>query len=229
MLFTSFIISPPFGNYITAPNCTSVKGSFTWESRPGLIKQTLKTLRPAPGGWINQIGLRNRGIRNVRFNDKHVYSLVGLEDGDWERMLNYCPNSIRVEINLGCPNVHRYGIDRDVLRAYCRKFLVMVKLPPNASIEMIKFCQNAGVSHLHMCNTLPSARGGISGRQLKPMVKDLLKIAREHAPGMSLVAGGGIYSPEDVRDYTALGAEHFSLSTIWFTPWRVPGVLAAVR
>jgi dihydroorotate dehydrogenase len=228
MLFTSFIISPPFGNYITAPNCTSIKGSFTWEPRPGLLSQTLKTLRPAPGGWVNQIGLRNRGIRNVRFNDNCIYSLVGLEDGDWERMLEYCPSSLRVEVNLGCPNVHRYGISADLLRAYCRKFLVMVKLPPHASIEMIEFCREAGVSHIHMCNTLPSDRGGISGRQLKPVVQDLLKRVTVHAPGIAPIAGGGIYAPQDVRDYAALGAEHFSLATIWFTPWRVPRVLKAV-
>ena len=74
-------ISPPFGNYFTdwrlsnklvnnidGNNCYTefipVKGSFTLEPRDGLILQIIKTLRYSftYKGWVNKIGLRNKGI-----------------------------------------------------------------------------------------------------------------------------------------------------------------------
>src|SRR5262245_61988246 len=101
----TFLISPPFGNWIRSKHCTRVLGSFTWESRPGLAYHTIRSLRPIEGGWINQIGLRNPGIRSCGFERQFVYSLVGLDDGDWESMLHHCPAGMTVEVNLGCPNV----------------------------------------------------------------------------------------------------------------------------
>ena len=58
-------ISPPFGNYIYLPNTMSIKGSYTLEPRPGLlIQQILKTFRYSfkYKGWVNKIGLRNKGL-----------------------------------------------------------------------------------------------------------------------------------------------------------------------
>ena len=57
-------IGPPFGNYVSLPNTTSIKGSFTLEPRSGLFSQIIKTLRYSfqDKGWINKIGLRNPGI-----------------------------------------------------------------------------------------------------------------------------------------------------------------------
>jgi dihydroorotate dehydrogenase len=222
---TKFVISPPFGGHVCAPRCTRILGSYTWNPRPGVVFHTMRTLRPINGGWVNRIGLRNCGLQNVQFQDQHIYSLVGFDDGDWEQMLQFCPTGLRVEINLGCPNVHDYGIDFDVLTAYCRKFRVIVKLPPTVTAAMIARIVLAGADHLHLCNTLPSPQGGISGRQLQPMSQALVCSVARLFPNVTIIAGGGIYSPRDVDAYARAGADHFSLSTIWFSPWRVPGVL----
>ena len=58
-------ISPPFGNYICLPHTKSIKGSYTLKPRDGLILQILKTLRFLfdKNGWINKIGLRNKGLQ----------------------------------------------------------------------------------------------------------------------------------------------------------------------
>ena len=58
------IIGPPFGNYLNLPNTISIKRSYTLEKRDGLFLQILKTLRYSfeKKGWINKIGLRNKGI-----------------------------------------------------------------------------------------------------------------------------------------------------------------------
>ena len=71
-----FFIGPPFGNYISLPNTISISGSFTLNERPGLYSQIIKTLYYSyeNNGWINKIGLRNKGIdwalKNV---DKKIF------------------------------------------------------------------------------------------------------------------------------------------------------------
>lgn len=223
---TKFVISPPFGNWIDLPGCTSILGSFTWQARPGLVGQVLRTLRPIKGGWINRIGLRNCGIRTLKFRYDCIYSLVGLNTDDWQNMFIFCPEGLRIEVNLGCPNVHTYGIPLYLLAAYCRKFRVIAKLSPTVTMETIGLYVAAGVTHFHLCNTLPSPRGGISGRPLQPLVLDLITAVAAKYPSVTILAGGGIYQPSDCQRYEQAGAKHFSLSTIWFTPWRVPAVLA---
>ena len=58
-----YFISAPFGNYLKLPNAISVTGSWTYQNRPGLFPQILKTLRYTKDGWRNKIGLRNAGIK----------------------------------------------------------------------------------------------------------------------------------------------------------------------
>ena len=57
-------ISPPFGNYLSFQDSVSIKGSYTLHARSGLFLQIIKTLRYSfeNKGWINKIGLRNKGI-----------------------------------------------------------------------------------------------------------------------------------------------------------------------
>ena len=80
-------ISPPFGNYINLPKCTSIKGSFTLKPREGLLLQIIKTLRYSfeKGGWVNKIGLRNKGIDwaiNEYKNTNHVISIAIMEENE---------------------------------------------------------------------------------------------------------------------------------------------------
>lgn len=222
-----YLISPPFGNWIDSKHCTSVLGSFTWERRPGLIYHTIRSLRRTTGGWVNQIGLRNRGIRNCTFDITHIYSLVGLEADDWQRMLDWCPPGLHVEVNLGCQNVHPYGIPIDVLRNYCTLFDVIVKLPPNEKVdELAAMCIEAGVPYLHLSNTVLTKRGGESGQRLFEINVPIVRRLAARYPG-KIIAGGGIYDVEALNQYRAADATHFSLATVWLTPWRVPAILRA--
>lgn len=228
-MMLTFLISPPFGNWLNRPYATSVRGSFTWEARRGLLYHTLKSLRPVKGGWVNQIGLRNPGLRRAAFDPRCIYSLVGLADGDWERMLDFAPNDMTPEVNLGCPNVHEYGIPPAVLRVYCEKFhTVIAKLPPTEMVDdMAAMCVEAGVKYLHLCNTLPTERGGESGAPLFYRVLPIVeRLAYRHRE-IEVIAGGGIYGPAQLHAYRIAGATHFSLATVWFTPWRVAKILDA--
>lgn len=222
-----FLISPPFGNWMSHPDATRVMGSYTLERRRGLVWNTLKSLRPIPGGYVNRIGLRNPGIRNVRFLQGRIYSVVGLNAGDWEQMLELIPAGTNLELNLGCPNVHEYGIPEEVLKEYVRRFRTIAKLPATSMInDVAAMCVDSGVPYLHCSNTLPTPRGGESGCRLKAW--NLPVIERLHAryQHTAIIAGGGIYGVRDVEDYAAAGAAHFSLATVWFRPWRARAIIA---
>lgn len=215
------IISPPFGNWISNPSCTSVLGSFTLEKRKGLIYNVIKTFRPVKGGWINKIGLRNPGIRSIKsFNTNKIYSVVGLEDDDWEKILEIIPPNIDVEVNLGCPNVHEYGIPFKVLQDYCKKFNVIAKLPATENVyEVADMSINAGVKLLHCSNTIPTEKGGISGLQLfDKNIMIVHNVATKYPD--KVIAGGGIYSDSEYDLYKRCGASYFSLSTIWMNPFK---------
>ena len=80
---------------------------------------------------------------------------------------------------------------------------------------------------LNLCKTIPTERGGLSGKPLKRVCLPLVKsIATTY--NMEIIAGGGIYSEQDVVDYANAGAKHFSISTVYITaPWRISAIHAA--
>lgn len=223
-----FLISPPFGQYISHKNAISVLGSYTLECRPDLFKQVVKTLRPVKGGWVNNIGLCNIGIANVNFTTDKIYSLVGLEHNDWEKFLDIVPSTVYgIELNIGCPNNKFTPID-DVILDYVRKYsFVSLKLPPlKVSQHYIEYALSKGITYFHLCNTLPSDRGGISGTQLKEHSIEIIRDARSNfGYNFNIIGGGGIYSHKDIMDYRSVGATHYSLATIWFRPWRAYNIL----
>ena len=216
-----FIISPPFGRYISHEKATSVKGSYTWERRNGLVLQVLKTIRPTEHGWRNKIGLRNCGIRSVKFQRGNIYSIAGINDGDWKNMISVIPHGHMLELNFSCPNVDHYTIDADIIKDASRWFEVIAKIAPVKDAQnAIEMCVKAGAHHIHLTNALPIDKGGESGGRLKPVSLGLVKETREQFPDISIIGGGGIYSVNDVYDYRKAGANKFSLSTAFMVPWR---------
>lgn len=203
-------------------------GSYTLRPRSGLIWNTLKSLRPIRGGWVNRIGLRNKGIDSQRFKfgSSRIYSIVGIEPDDWEEMFYSIPDWVPLELNLGCPNVHEYGIDPRILGYFCQHGKVGVKLPATDKVDAVaEMAMEAGVAYLHCSNTIPTPRGGESGRRLKQLNLPVIERLRNRYPTVPIVAGGGIYSSQDVADYASAGATNFSLSTIWFRPWAALNLL----
>lgn len=222
----TFIISPPFGMYFSHEKATSVKGSYTWERRKGLIRQVLKTVRPTKDGWVNKIGLRNPGIRDVRFVRGNIYSIAGINDGDWLKMLSFMPHGHMIELNFSCPNVDHYTIPADIVEFAVKHFIVIAKVAPvKDAATAIEMCVNAGAHHVHLTNALPVEQGGESGGRLKPVSLGLVKEAREQYPDLSIIGGGGIYSVNDVYEYRKAGANKFSLSTAFMVPFRAKKII----
>ena len=219
-------VSPPFGTWIDLEKTISIRGSFTPEPRRGLIKHTLKSLRYTSRGWVNKIGLRNPGIRNVDFNRTSVISLVSVQD-NWEEFLDIVPSWQKIELNLSCPNVHRYSIDSITLRDITTKYdWVMCKLSPNGDVfDQCKFLLNHNVRRIHMSNAVAVDEGGLSGREVKKFNMRYIPRIQKQFPNLEIIGGGGIYSPQDLLDYSHLGIQSFSLSTVFFNPWKVDRIL----
>ena len=112
-----FFISPPFGNYIQLPQTISIKGSFTLHPRDGLLRQIISTLRYIPKykGWVNKIGLRNKGI-DWAINDYHrtnsttkstIYSIAIMDPSEIPKLSQKLPEHMNIELNVSCPNVKK--------------------------------------------------------------------------------------------------------------------------
>jgi len=223
-----YFISAPFGNYIKTKSTISVTGSWTLEPRPGLVKQVVKTLRYTKTGWRNKIGLRNRGIDYAVARHKRgdVMSLAAGEDwlGLYEKVSPYAS----VEINISCPNLDKqvgqlvegYDLWPKTDREWC-----IAKISPLADEALIDKLVYAGYPTIHASNTLPSDKGGLSGKLLVPYTMRLLDYINKTHPHVEVIAGGGVTCEQDAEDYMNAGADHVSLGTVCFTPWKIKGIV----
>ena len=225
-------ISPPFGNYFTYKNAMPIRGTFTYHRRKGLIWHTARSLRPVKGGWRNQIGFRNAGIRSVNFDSRAlprqhyytsaIYSISAMESAEWDSLLECIPAYVSLELNLSCPNVSSSPIPPDILSQFVSKYpSLQVKMKPSYNEYLLDRLIGEGVECIHMSNTISTPKGGISGRQLKEInLHNIERFAKVFTG--RLIAGGGIYDAQDVIDYRNAGASDFSISTVYITkPWHI--------
>lgn len=229
-------ISPPFGNYIDTKNTISIKGSYTLYPRPGKILQIIKTLRYSQelNGWTNCIGLRNPGIDYAikdwlkQLNDvsnnninKTIYSIAILNDNEIPELLRKIPVKMNIELNVSCPNVKNElivtGIEQflNPSRKWC-----IIKISPTEDLNRIDQYYKKGFRQFHCSNTLKVQQGGLSGPMLKPYTNDLIRHIRKTYPDTTIIAGGGIQTANDISNYRLEGANHFSISSVFFNPFK---------
>lgn len=231
------IVSAPFGNWLSFPSCTSTLGTFTLKHRGGLLYRLwrcLLTLRynRRQQSWLNRLGLPNPGITSVVNEDctDKIVSLHGFDTEDWRRLIEHCrfnPSIKTVELNLSCPNVrHRAAVDEMLTTArfaQTRFNTVIAKLPPVKWMDFAAPLWNAGVSHFHCCNTIPTPSGGISGKPLKQYsLWAVSEIKQRWGEAVSVIGGGGVTEPNDVREYLLAGADHVAIGSMLLNPlnWR---------
>ena len=153
-------VSPPFGNYInfSSPNMASVKGSFTIQPREGLLMQIIKTLRYSlkHEGWVNKIGLRNKGIdwalkKYPTTNKNEILSVAIIETEDIDKLLEKIPKTTNIEINVSCPNVKKDIKKTNNLSGFLnneRKWCI-IKLSPFEYRETIDEYYRQGFRQFH--------------------------------------------------------------------------------
>jgi len=218
-----FFIGPPFGNYVSLPQTVRIRGSFTLEKRDGLFMQVMRTLRYSfeHGGWINKIGLRNGGIDSVvnNYNKEDVYSIAILHENEIEKLKNKIPDDMNIELNVSCPNAEKKMVNSGLdgflngKRRWC-----IVKVPPTCSSDKIDGYYKQGFRQFHCSNTIPTERGGLSGKSLIPYNNKLIKDIRSKYKDAEIISGGGVEEWKDVVNYKSVGADHFAVSTLCFNP-----------
>ncbi|AJC48364.1 diguanylate cyclase [Allofrancisella guangzhouensis] len=221
------IISPPFGKYIKFKETSNVYGSFTVNRRWGLIKQAIKTIRKIEkNAWRNKIGLRNPGLANIKppKRSQDIISLAALEIADWHSFAatletQKFANHKNIEINIGCPNARIADFPAELAYLFEGRNII-IKMPPTIDINTkIRKYVEIGITTFHLCNTIPTDKGGVSGYPLQKYTLPAIKAAREEfGNNITIIGGGGIYTLEDAQKYLDAGADHLSLSTVLFNP-----------
>tara|TARA_Y200000002_G_scaffold88044_1_gene70338 strand:- start:2351 stop:3043 length:693 start_codon:yes stop_codon:yes gene_type:complete len=228
-----YFISAPFGNFLQFENATSVTGTFTYLPRPGRLGQILRTLRyvktEAGWSWRNQLGLRNPGIHHALKRHKwhNVMSIASLEREDWHKLYAHITTKQNVEINISCPNVQHnpdvlFGLDLwpRTNRRWC-----IIKVPPTIEHKTIDILVDIGYNQIHASNTLPTEKGGLSGKILAPYTLGIIEYIKSTHPHVEVIAGGGITDRFSRDRYLDAGADHISLGSVCFTPWRIKSLL----
>lgn len=218
-------ISPPFGNYISTKNTTSIRGSFTLEPRDGLILQILKTLRYSfeNKGWINKIGLRNPGIDYAikNYDKNSIVSIAIMNKDEIPKFIEKIPEDMNIEINISCPNINKQMVNKDIdLFLNKKRKWCIIKLSPLTDFNLIDNYYEQGFKQFHCCNTLPIEKGGLSGPAIIPHSTNLIKKIREKYPDSEIIGGGGIKSLNEINIYKKAGANHFSISSALFNPFN---------
>ncbi|AJI72349.1 hypothetical protein FTDG_01375 [Francisella tularensis subsp. novicida GA99-3548] len=223
------IISPPFGKYLKFKETSNVYGSFTVNRRWGLIKQAIKTIRKIEkNAWRNKIGLRNPGLANTNppKRAQDIISLAALDMSDWHSFaetlkLPKFAQHRNIEINIGCPNASIVDFPAELAPIFAGKN-ISIKMPPTVDHNTkIREYLAVGITTFHLCNTIPTAKGGISGYPLHEYSLPAIKKARqEFGDTITIIGGGGIYTLDDAKKYIEAGADHLSLSSIMFNPIR---------
>ena len=218
-----YFISPPFGNYINLPNLSQIKGSYTLEPREGLLQQIIKTLRYNfdKNGWVNKIGLRNKGIDYAIKNyNGEIVSIAILNKEEIPKIVNKIPNDMNIELNVSCPNAEKKmvtdGLEKFINKE--RKWCI-IKLSPVSDLKLIDNYYKLGFRQFHCSNTIPIESGGLSGKLIMPYNEKLIKHIKSNYSDTEVIAGGGITKFEDIEYYKKLGANHFSMSTVAFCPY----------
>ena len=241
-----FFISAPFGNYIKPKGTIPVTGTFTLHPRGNRLWSILTTLRYSRkhNGWVNRLGLPNPGIQkglaSVSENPQNnVMSIAETERGDFQKMNHIIPLDQSLEINLSCPNIERLNningsstLPMDGARFFTkvksRKWCI-AKLSPLTDGDEIEFViEELGFKQIHFSNSLPlpNGRGGLSGSTLKPYTMKLIDLVRERwGDRIEIIAGGGVDDFGAVSDYLAAGANHVSIGSVCFNPFKLRKLL----
>jgi dihydroorotate dehydrogenase (NAD+) catalytic subunit len=148
-----------------------------------------------------------------------------------------------VEFNVSCHNVNFdfSAIIEEVLRRAvpASRFPVILKLSPDFDyLEHARLAEATGVAAISAINTVKGLRldpatgvpllknryGGLSGRAIKPIGLRVVSELREAGIKLPIIAGGGVRTFDDVREYGWAGADACSLgSEAWLKRvWSLP-------
>ena len=235
-------IAAPFGNYIKNPEAISVTGTWTLFPQGNRFKSIVKTLRydRENNGWVNRLGLPNPGL-SVGLKktwSNQVLSIAETSEDEFLIMEDMIPKRMNVEVNLSCPNLPENTvpklIDNDSPMMFTalnensvgRDWCIAKVSPLITEDELHHVVDKLNFRQIHLANTIPTEKGGLSGPALKPYVLQLIHYVRGMwGDRMTIIAGGGIRTEDDISEYMDAGADHISLGTVCFSPFKLRKLL----
>jgi dihydroorotate dehydrogenase len=226
-------VAAPFGNYVKPAGCIPVTGTFTLHPQGNKVWSVIKSLRYSTKhkGWTNNMGLPNPGVKVglERHINGEVLSIAEIERNDFKKLYREIPEGINVELNLSCPNIRNLPWDSTEIFARNsekRKWCIC-KVSPTVTPEDLEFLiTKLGFTQIHASNTLPIQDfGGLSGQTLIPYTLDIIRLIREEWPEVTIIAGGGVDSFGAVYEYLNEGADHVSLGSVCFNPFKLRKIL----
>lgn len=220
------ILSPPFSNIYRNKLCSNIVGTYTSKKRRGLHR-VITTLRPTKGGWFNQVGLRNPGIKSLykKFKKGDIVSVYLENIKDWDIIFTSLQdlNVDSIELNISCPNHIESGINQTIVNEAVNNFkTVSVKIPHGVNFKFVNKFYNSGISLFHISNSSKTPYGGLSGTSLVYNNTRLIKqVKRDLKGNVKVIGGGGIYNSEIADMYLQAGADYLSLSTALLSPFKL--------
>ena len=135
----------------------SIRGSFTLLPRSGLLSQIWKTLHYSPyyNGWINKIGLRNKGLQYgiKHYNhDKDIISIAILNEKEIPKILQMLPNETNIELNISCPNVNK-SLAHNKLSQFInpQRDWCIIKLSPTVDMNLVdNYYKQMSAYHIYL-------------------------------------------------------------------------------
>ena len=97
-------------------------------------------------------------------------------------------------------------------------------MPPTITNKQLDRIVNLGYNQIHASNTLPTKKGGLSGKIVAPYTLGIISFLKENHPHVEVIAGGGVTDKFSASKYLDAGADHISLGTVCFTPWKLKGI-----
>lgn len=223
------LLSPPFSNVYTNSSCTNIIGSYTLNKRPGLHR-VLTTLKPTRDGWLNNVGLRNPGVSNIRYKKDSILSLFLFNDNDWLSILPLIKeyNFLGIEFNISCPNVNQYYIDPSIIKEAASIWnYVSVKLPHNPHKSLLYKYFDAKAIY-HISNTKKTDKGALSGLSLINQNLSTIKEIKALHSDIDIIGGGGIYTSDIAKQYLNAGANYLSLSTSLINIFKINSLIKEI-
>ena len=231
-------IAAPFGNWVKPVGCIPVTGTFTLHPQGNRLWSILTTLRYdfESRGWRNKLGLPNPGVKNGlhrHFHGGEVLSIAEVIKGDFRKLVEIIPEKTDIELNLSCPNLGK-NLPWDSARVFTQKASrkwCIAKLSPLTTPEQLEFLiDDLGFTQLHFSNTLPTPKGGLSGRVLRLYTLELIRLVRENwGDSVEIIAGGGVDNFGAVYEYLNEGANHVSLGSVCFNPFKLRKILRSLN
>ena len=224
------LLSPPFSNLYTNIDCTNIIGSYTLHKRPGLHR-VLTTLKPTSTGWLNNVGLRNPGISNIRYKKDSILSLFLFDDNDWLSILPLIKkyNFLGIEFNISCPNVNQYYINPSIIKEASSIWnYISIKFPHNPHKSLLyKYFDTKAIYHIS--NTKKTDRGALSGLSLVNQNLSTIKEIKAFNSEIDIIGGGGVYNATIALEYLQAGAKYISLSTALINPFKINKLIKKIN